>query len=306
MTVLEIEVNGEKRTLYMDGRLYKNIQQKVIPKVRKRDEDWVWIVDGPERSGKSVFSFQLAKVLDPTFCLERVCMTPEEFVKAVLKAKKHQCVVFDEAFTGLSSRASLTEINRLLVSLMMEMGQKNLFIIIVMPTFFMLDRYVALFRAKGLFKMYMKKGKKGRWVYYNRRKKKELYLKGRKLLDYSQPKSHFRGRFLEQYTIPEQEYRQKKSDALIKKGRTTKSETYLRQRNILLYILMEKYVKNYTRVAAMCKEMEWNIDRTSIYDAIMQIKKEKIQEEDIEREKMAKDIEERDESGVGNAENQHQ
>ena len=62
MTVLEIEVNGEKRTLYMDGRLYKNIQQKVIPKVRKRDEDWVWIVDGPERSGKSVFSFQLASL----------------------------------------------------------------------------------------------------------------------------------------------------------------------------------------------------------------------------------------------------
>jgi len=143
----------EKTYFYQITKLNEKITKadktKVLPKIRKKDFDWVWIVDGVEGCGKSVFALQLAKILDPTFNLSRVCMTPQEFTRAILKAGKGQCVVFDEAFTGLSSRASLTEINRLIVSLMMEMRQKNLFVIIVMPTIFLLDRYVAIFRARG-------------------------------------------------------------------------------------------------------------------------------------------------------------
>jgi len=67
-----------------------------------------------------------------------------------LKTKKGQCIIFDEAFTGLSSRGALSGINKALVGLMMQMRQKNLFVIMVLPTFFMLDKYAAIFRAKAL------------------------------------------------------------------------------------------------------------------------------------------------------------
>jgi len=291
MVVVDIEVDGEKKTLYIDGKLHRSIESKIKPKIHKKDFDWVWIVDGSEGVGKSVFAFQLAKVLDPSFNLSRVCMTPNEFTKAIIKAKKGQCVTFDEAFTGLSSRASLTEINRLLVSLMMEMRSKNLVVIIVMPTIFLLDRYVALFRARGLFHVYLKNGRRGRWIYFNNKKKKILYLKGKKLYSYKEPRSKFRGKFYDNYTINEERYREKKTEALMKKSRSTKSETYKFHRDTLFWILHKVLKYNYTKITKMCKENGYNIGRTTIYDIIAGKEKEILEKEAIEEEKEAEERE---------------
>ena len=274
MVVLNAELNEKKITFYMDDKLHRQIQRKVKPKIERKDNDWVWVVDGAEGCGKSVFSMQIAKVLDPDFDLSQVCMSPTEFTQAVIKARKGQCVIFDEAFTGLSSRASLTEINKMLVGLMMEMRQKNLFVIIVMPTFFMLDKYVALFRARGLFHLYFKDGRRGRWIYFNNRKKKLLYLLGKKLFSYSKPKSSFRGRFYDQYIIDEEGYRAKKREALVKKSRSTKAETYKLQRDTLFYIMCIKLKKNKAEIARLCAIAGYKVDRTTIYDAVME--KEKI------------------------------
>lgn len=285
MTVIDIEVEGVKKTLYMDNRLYNQTEYKIKPKIHKKDFDWVWIVDGPEGAGKSVLAQQLAKVLDPRFSIDRVCMTPDEFTKAIIKAKKGDCVIFDEAFTGFSSRASLTEINRLLVSLMMEMRSKNLAVIIVMPTIFLLDRYVALFRARGLFHVYLKNGRRGRWCYFNNKKKKLLYLKGKKLFSYKEPRSNFRGKFYDNYTINEEKYRIKKSEALMKKSRSTKAETYKFHRDILFWILHKHLKQNYSKISNLCKENGYKVDRTTIYDAIMEREKENLEKEAIEEEK---------------------
>lgn len=286
MTVFEIDVNGEKRNVYMDGRLYRSIENKIKPKVQKKDYDWVWVVDGPEGSGKSVLAQQIAKLLDPSFCVERMCMTPKEFKESVLRAEKGQCVVFDEAFTGFSSRASLTEVNKILVSLMMEMRQKNLFVIIVMPTIFLLDRYVALFRARGLFHVYLKHGKRGNWVYFNNRKKKYLYLTGKKLFSYSKPKCRFRGSFLDKYTIDEAAYRRKKRSALMEKSRSTKAEGFKAQRDVLFWILCKKFKQNKTQISKLCKEVGYSVDRTTIADAIAEkelaLLKKKVNKVEIE------------------------
>lgn len=285
MVVIDVDVDGKKTTVYMDNKLKHQLDTKLNPRIHKKDFDWVWIVDGSEGSGKSTFAQQIAKVLDPTFCIERMCMTPTEFTKAILKANKGQCVIFDEAFTGLSSRASLTEINKLLVSLMMEMRQKNLIVIIVMPTIFLLDKYVALFRSRGLFHVYLKNGRRGQWIYFNNKKKKLLYLLGKKLYDYSKPRSGFRGRFLDQYTVNEEKYREKKRNALMNKSRGTKAETYKDQRDTLFWILYKKLKINYSKISRMCQDEKYKIDRTTIYDIILQKEKTKIQEEIINKEK---------------------
>lgn len=269
--ILTIEVEGEKKNLYVDNELYNRLGTKIKPKLKKKDFDWVWVVDGSEGSGKSVFSMQLARVVDPSFCLERVCMTPEEFTKAVIKAEQGQAVVFDEGFTGLSSRASLTEINRLMVSLMMEMRQKNLFIIVVMPTIFLLDRYVALFRARGLFHVYMKGGKRGRWVYFNNKSKKQLYIYGKKLFSYAKPRSNFRGRFSEQYVLNEEAYRKKKAENLAKKTRSTRAEVFKYQRDILFYIMNRKLKIFQEEISSYCKELGYKIEQNTISDAIINV-----------------------------------
>lgn len=275
---MTIVTSGDK-TFYMDGNLEQQLENKIKPNIHKKDKDWVCIIDGPEGSGKSVLAQQIGKKLDPSFNISRMCMNSDEFTKAIIKSKKGQCIIFDEAFTGLSSRGALSEINRLLVSLMMEMRQKNLFVIIVMPTYFELERYVALFRARGLFHVYEKNNKRGYWIYFNRKKKKYLYLKGKKMYDYNVTKCTFLGRFHDQYTIDEQVYREKKTENLIKKSRTTKAAKFMAQRNVLIWILYKKYKLTQLQISGLCNQYDYKISRQTISDIIMEKRKQELSDE---------------------------
>lgn len=187
---------------------------RIKKKIHRYDQDYVAIVDGSEGSGKSVYAMQICYYVDPTFCIERVCMNPQDFIKAIKEAQPHQAILYDEAHGGLSSRGSLSAINKLIVSKMMEMRQKNLFVIICMPSFFMLDRYVSLFRAKVLFHIFCR-GTHHRWYGFNTKNKKMLYLEGRKMMSYSKPFIEtFKGTFSGVYVVDEQLYRDKKRAAL--------------------------------------------------------------------------------------------
>jgi hypothetical protein len=77
----------------------------------------------------STIACQVACVLDPTFCVDRIVFTADQFIKAVQLATKGQAVVFDEAASYLSSRQALSRFNRALIKVMAEMGFKNLFIL---------------------------------------------------------------------------------------------------------------------------------------------------------------------------------
>lgn len=244
MVLVPITVDNEKIPLYADDGLYEQTIKYVKPAVQIEDFDFVEVVDGEEGSGKSVFAQQVAKLRDPDFNIKNICFTPQEFVEAVTNAKKNECIVFDEGFTGLSSRASLSEVNNLLVSLMMEMRQRNLFVIIVMPTVFMLDRYVVLHRAKGLFHVYMDEGRRGFWKFYNRTALKYLYFTGKKYYEYSKAQYTSFGRFKRQYTVNEIEYRRRKTLAFSKKRRKTRADAYKEQRDILLYAFMKETNKS--------------------------------------------------------------
>ena len=234
-------------------------------------------------SGKSVLGFQIAKVLDPGFSNKQVAFTANEFMKLVIKAKKHQCIIFDESFTGLSSRSSLSEINQLMVSLMMEMRQKNLFVILIMPTFFMLDKYCILHRAKGLFHVYMRKGKRGFWNFYNRKRMKLLYLKGKKFYDYNPVKYIICGRFYEQYMVDEDEYRSMKTKSLNSKRRRTRAEAYKLQRDLLLYGLYSDFLrKNKSRVARFADKWGIGLKRVAINDLILEREKNLIENNESE------------------------
>src|SRR3989337_2972665 len=119
---------------------------KIINRVTKKDLDWVCVVDGEEGVGKSVFAQQLAKYLDPTFNLDNLVFTADEFIKQIKapENKKGKAVLLDEAFNSANARASMSEVNRSLAGVATEMRQKNLYVIIVLPSIFDLDRYFAL------------------------------------------------------------------------------------------------------------------------------------------------------------------
>jgi hypothetical protein len=109
-------------------------------------------------------------------------------------------------------------VNRTLISMMTEIRQKNLFIFVVLPSFFDVDRYVAIWRARALFHVYTADNmERGYFACYNSQSKKMLYLKGKKLYQYGVQHPDFIGRFSDYYPLDETEYRKRKREALNKR-----------------------------------------------------------------------------------------
>lgn len=205
-------LDENNKPLYMDGYLSANLDD--IKKLIRRDRDYIFCVTGYEGSGKSCFTFQMARYVDPTFELSRICFSAEEFSKQVMKAEKYQCIVYDEARSGLNARRAMSSINVTLTNMLAEIRQRNLFIFIVIPNFYDLDKNIALWRARGLFFCSEVEGERGYFRYYNREAKKSLWCFYKRSNDYPIQRCSFYGRFPEWYAIPEQAYRDKKSKAL--------------------------------------------------------------------------------------------
>jgi hypothetical protein len=292
--MVAFEFNG--KSFYIDNKLKTQLEEKILPELSKRDKDVVFLVDGKERTGKSKFAdilgaFASANLKSP-YNLTNMCMTPEEFRNKIQNSNKNDIVIYDEAHRGMGSRRSLSEINNILIDLMMEMGQKNLFVIIVMPTFFMLDRYPALYRARGLFHIYEKKGQRGFWVYFNEKNKQKLFILGKKLFNYNcitWPK--FRGRFYNQYAVDEEQYRSKKLKAFNEKPRITKAESYIAQRDKLLYLISKEMNLGSTKVSRLIKQYDLKLARTSVSDILIKVGGE-MKEKDGEQDRTDADAEE--------------
>jgi hypothetical protein len=207
-----VKIIQPERELYMDGYLKSNLDI-AIQQVHK-DWDMVLVVDGKEGTGKSTLVSQMACYVDASFNLSRIVFTAPDLKAAIVGAKKYQAVVFDEGYQGLSSRGAMTEVNRMICSMLAEIRQKNLFVFIILPSFFDLDRYVALWRSRALIHVYTSKGVRGRFCFFNEKRKKQLYLFGKQTYSYAKPNANFYGSFTKQFPLDDKEYRKKKLEAL--------------------------------------------------------------------------------------------
>lgn len=198
---------------YMDGILQKNFD--LAKEEIKKDWDMVFVLDGQEGAGKSVLAQQIGYYCDPQLELKRIVFSPDDFKKQVINCKrKNACIIFDEAYGGLSSRKAMSDVNQGLVSMLAEIRQKNLFVIIVLPTFFDLDKYVALWRSRALVHVYADRFKRGYFKFFSYNKKKKLYVNGKKFYNYNVAQPDFIGRFTNFYPIGDKEYREKKRKSL--------------------------------------------------------------------------------------------
>lgn len=218
------------------------------------DEDRVYVVDGRERSGKSVFTLQQAYYIDPTIIIpeeakKRIVFNAEDFIRAIKETEstkeETKVIIFDEAFRGLSSRANMSKINKSIIQAMMEMGQKNLVVFIVLPTFFMLDLYPAMLRSNALF--HIKKDKNNpklrTFHVYNYQKKSLLYQIGvRKGWQYK-IYTRYKGRFYGKYPNGdefEKLYRSLKRKALDTIEKPIEKESYKSESNEKAMIFKNK------------------------------------------------------------------
>jgi hypothetical protein len=302
MVVVQIleEKTGNLIEYYMDDRLKNSLDKKVIPSLKDKDKDFVICVDGREGSGKSTFALQLGKYIDPTLNLSRIVFSPEDFREAILNAKPHQCIIYDEAFTGFSSRASLSPVNKVLVSLAMQMRQKNLCIIIVLPTIFLLDRYMAIFRTRALIHVYECHSRRGYFCLYNYKQKKLLILFGAKSMSYNSKyvRSNFLGRFYGKFALGderlEKKYRKMKEEALANSEKTSMSSAQVRykeQRDLILYLLRKNTELTYQELANLVADYDIMLSFQQIakicskFGDIASVKDKEALKEDIKKSK---------------------
>jgi len=151
-----------KSRKYMRGYFFNGLTWKrmfnIWKVIHKQDRDHFTVVSGMEGGGKSTVAIQMACAVDPTFCIERICFTPEEFIDGLAKSKKGQAFVLDEGNLFLFSRESAKTGNRNMVKLFALMRQKNVCVFICVPNFFTLDSYVRNHRVQTIVHVY-KRGK---------------------------------------------------------------------------------------------------------------------------------------------------
>jgi len=210
MVVVKI---GEKE-VYYDGLVHKefsNIRDNII----KKDWDWITFIDGMEGAGKSTLAQQLAFLCDQNLNIDNIVFTPIEFMEAVNKAKPYSCIIYDEAYEGTASDNTMGETVRTIKSFLTQIRQKNLFVFILAPSFFIVTKYIAMWRSKLLINVYVGDGyERGYFMGWTYDHKNLLYIRGRKEYDYNQVHADFRGRFTKQYIVDENLYRDKKIKAL--------------------------------------------------------------------------------------------
>ncbi len=240
--------------------------------VMNKDWDRVFIIDGEEGSGKSLLGLQLGFYLDPSLNIDRIVYSGEQFGKAINECKKNQCIIFDEAFNGLASAGAISSLNKLIVRKLMECRQKNLFIIIILPTIFELQKYAAIFRSKALFHVYAtNKGVRGYYRVYNKLNKKLLYLLGKKLYSYSKPYLRNSSRFYGIYPIDEEEYRAKKLLSLQEDEVKPKLDKYALKFALLAVMLKKDHKVSYRQLEKYLKEHDEPVTDTTMANLIQKL-----------------------------------
>lgn len=203
-------------------------------RVLTKDRDWVVGIDGEEGVGKSIFGQQVARYLDDNFNIDNICFTADELIARIKdpNIKKGSAIILDEAFAAANARAAMTEVNRSLIGVATEMRQKNLFILIILPSFFDLDRYFALWRCRSLFHLYFTENEDRRYIIFPKEQKKYLYLYGKKTYNYSKPRSPYPPMvFPHLYVVDEAAYRLKKANAFNKRKVSNQAKKWLGQRD---------------------------------------------------------------------------
>lgn len=238
-----------QKKIHYDGFLKPNLG--LIKRSVKHDRDCVAVIAGDPGSGKSVFTMQLAKAVDPSFDETRVYFSGDALVKALIdpSTPKYTAFVYDEAREGLSARNSMSIQNKIITDCLAEIRQKNLFLFVVLPDFWDLDSNVANKRSRYLFYVEEKANpnavgnedpfERGHFRFYNRRAKYKLYILGKKFHDIDAAKPSFFGTFYNQYVVDEKSYREHKLAAL-RTNRSLDEDGFLKPGQVALKVIMPK------------------------------------------------------------------
>lgn len=171
------------------------------------------------------------------------------------------CLIFDEAGADLEGIKIMRRTTQNVKDYLRECGQYNMLTIIVLPEYFDLPKGVALNRSSCMINVYWMGDEegymnRGYFKYYSRPNKKQLYLKGKKNMDYKVWGYDFFGSFDNLFTLDLDEYKKLKIQAL--RNREVGSAKEIRLKEWLracLLLLVDVYGNSYRELEDKIKQV---------------------------------------------------
>lgn len=231
--------SGKKGGFWMDDYLVKQID--VLIKNVHKDWDFTIIISasGEMRIGKSVlamqigcyWSYQIWKKFgkDPQYNIQgkfdverNIAFNGKEIMdKGGFLGDRYNfaALVMDEAADDLESTKVLSQETKAIKDYLRKAAQYNMLNIIVQGEFFEVPKPIAISRSIYLINVDYTIDEDGNFVrgdlkFYSRRNKKNLFLRGKRDLNYAAWKPDFKGSFRNFYPVNEATYRELKAKSL--------------------------------------------------------------------------------------------
>jgi len=169
-----------------------------LKKIQSEGWDGVIVVDGKERSGKSILGMNCGWYLSNGTMTERnFAKGLDDCARKISELPDNSILQVDEGSIMFSSKDSTSNSQKKLMQILDVVGQKNIIFIICLPCFFDLNKTIAVRRSLFLLHVYPnEKYKRGQYAYWGEKTKKPLYMFGKRHFDsYAFPDAEFIGEF---------------------------------------------------------------------------------------------------------------
>lgn len=244
---------------YIDDLL--KYQLDILLKNIKNDWDFTIIITGggEVRIGKSVLAMQIGAYWSymvkelynkdvPFTVKDNIVLDGQKLIEIGNKLGQnysYPALIFDEAGADLEGRKVMSASTQDVLDYYRECGQYNILNLLVLPEYFDLPKGIAMSRSICLLDVYCLTDaegifQRGYFNFYSRRNKKQLWIKGKKELNYKAYKYNFHGRFYDMYPVDQEEYRALKQEAMTKRE-SKRINKFQMQRDACWYLLNREF-----------------------------------------------------------------
>lgn len=144
---------------YSSGRfyvsyLYSELTDRLIEDMHSNIDahfDNLIVISGPEGVGKSHLAAYICKSFDPEFNMERSYVYDwESFINSISGDDPQKVYWMDEAVNMASGRDWMKDVNKMLIKILQMMRSKGLTLVMCVPSFGSLDKYIREHRTRYL------------------------------------------------------------------------------------------------------------------------------------------------------------
>lgn len=257
---------GSPDGIYLNVNLLKKLEN--VHKLIRKNFDAVILISGGERVGKSTLGMAIGHYLsNGTLTINNFASGMNDAAEKIKNLPNKSVLIVDEASLVASSKDTMKKEQKHLMKILDVVGQKNMIFIFILPSFFDLNKQVALRRSKFLLHCYVDEHlNRGKFAYFGEKKKRILYHLGKKNFDsYAKPHPDWRGDFPAFKPVFYEQYLELKKKSLIEALTSEAAAIPETVRRVLFRKYVQEFRKNCPDITNKVLAAGFGVSERSIY-----------------------------------------